>query len=257
MPLTPTTLDPAAKSTRITLAADELTVTAASSGFSHVRSKLAVSSGKYYVEFARQHPSFMFGVVPAGASLNMYAGGTGAGVGLYSSDIYRNDSVVQTLAWGASEQVPFGLLLDADARTVTFKSPAGGALSNTISIPFSGDIYLAAGSGSSSTPSGNITANFGATSFAAPAPQGYAPGFGTVVTYPISGNVKDDSGANAARTVRLYRRSDGMFIGSTTSNPSTGNYSFDSFYGGEIQRIVLDDDAGALYNDLIDRVLLP
>ena len=256
MPLTPTTLDPAAKSTRITLAADELTVTAASSGYSHVRSRLAVSSGKYYVEFARSDPMFMFGVVPAGASLNMYAGGAGAGVGLFSSEISRNDSVVQNLAWGATESTPFGLLLDADARTVTFRSPIG-VLSNAISIPFSGGIYLAAGSGTSGTPSGNIKANFGATSFAAPAPQGCVPGFGTVVTYPISGNVKDASGANAARTVRLYRRSDGMFIGSTTSNPSTGAYSFDSFYGGEIQRIVLDDDAGTLYNDLIDRVLLP
>ncbi len=256
MPLTPTTLDPAAKSTRITLAADELTVTAASSGYSHVRSRLAVSSGKYYVEFARSDPSFMFGVVPAGASLDMYAGGAGAGVGLYFNYIYRDDSVVQSLAWGASEQVPFGLLIDADARTVTFRSPTG-APSDVISIPFSGAIYLAAGSGSSGTPSGSIEANFGATSFAAPVPQGYVPGFGTVVTYPISGNVKDASGANAARTVRIYRRSDGMYIGSTTSDPSTGNYSFDSFYGGEIQRIVLDDDAGALYNDLIDRVLLP
>lgn len=85
MPLTPTTLDPAAKSARITLAADELTVTAASSGYSHVRSKLAVSSGKYYVEFARSNNPFMFGVVPAGASLDMYAGGAGAGVGLYSN----------------------------------------------------------------------------------------------------------------------------------------------------------------------------
>ena len=256
MPLTPTTFNPAAKSTRITLAADELTVTAASNGYSHVRSRLAVSSGKYYVEFARSNHVFMFGVVPAGASLDMYAGGAGAGVGLYSASIYRDDSVVQNIAGGLSDQAPLGLLIDADARTVTFRAP-GGALSDAISIPFSGDIYLAAGSGSSSTPSGTITANFGATPFAMSAPQGYMPGFGTAFTYPISGNVKDASGANAARTVRLYRRSDGMFIDSTTSSPSTGNYSFDSFYGGEIQRIVLDDDAGTLYNDLIDRVLLP
>ena len=256
MPLTPTTFNPAAKSTRITLAADELTVTAASSGYSHVRSRLAVSSGKYYVEFARSDFALMFGVVPAGASLDMYAGGAGAGVGLYFKSIYRDDLVVQNFTWGLFDQAPLGLLLDADARTVTFMAP-WGALSDAISIPFSGDIYFAAGSGSRGTSSGNITANFGATPFAAPVPPGYAPGFGAVVTYPISGNVKDASGANAARTVRLYRRSDGMFVGSTTSDPSTGNYSFDSFYGGEMQRIVLDDDAGTLYNDLIDRVLLP
>lgn len=256
MPLTPTTFNPAAKSTRITLAADELTVTVASAGYSHVRSKIAVSSGKYYVEFARSNSAFMFGVVPAGASLDMYAGGAGAGVGLYSTSIYRNDSVVQYLSWGSAETAPIGLILDADARTVTFRSPLE-MLSNPISIPFSGDIYLAAGSGSSGTPVGNIKANFGAAPFAVPAPPSCAPGFGTMVTYPISGNVKDASGANTARTVRFYRRSDGMFIGSTTSDPTTGNYSFQSFYDGEMQRIVLDDDAGTLYNDLIDRVLLP
>lgn len=256
MPLTPTTFNPAAKSARITLAADELTVTAASAGHSHVRSRLAVSSGKYYVEFARSSSALMFGVVPAGASLDVFAGGAGAGVGLYSTYVYRDGPSVQNLTWGSVETAPIGLLLDADARTVTFRSPLG-LLSNTISIPFSGDIYLAAGSGSSGTPAGNIKANFGAAPFAAPAPQGYVPGFGTVVTYPISGNVKDASGANAARTVRLYRRSDGMFIGSTTSDPTTGNYIYQSFYGGEVQRVVLDDDAGTLYNDLIDRVLLP
>ena len=36
-----------------------------------------------------------------------------------------------------------------------------------------------------------------------------------------------------------------------------GTYEIDSGgYAGEVQRIVLDDDAGTLYNDLIDRVLL-
>lgn len=36
-----------------------------------------------------------------------------------------------------------------------------------------------------------------------------------------------------------------------------GQYSLATEYAGEVQRIVLDDDAGTLYNDLIDRVLLP
>nr|WP_295937355.1 LamG domain-containing protein [uncultured Acidovorax sp.] len=37
---------------------------------------------------------------------------------------------------------------------------------------------------------------------------------------------------------------------------STGQYSLTTTYTGEVQRIVLDDDAGTLYNDLIDRVVL-
>lgn len=35
-----------------------------------------------------------------------------------------------------------------------------------------------------------------------------------------------------------------------------GSYSTTTAYTGEVQRIVLDDDAGTLYNDLIDRVVL-
>lgn len=35
-----------------------------------------------------------------------------------------------------------------------------------------------------------------------------------------------------------------------------GSYGIATAYTGEVQRIVLDDDAGALYNDLIDRVIV-
>lgn len=35
-----------------------------------------------------------------------------------------------------------------------------------------------------------------------------------------------------------------------------GSYSITTAYTGEVQRIVLDDDAGDLYNDLIDRVIV-
>ena len=35
-----------------------------------------------------------------------------------------------------------------------------------------------------------------------------------------------------------------------------GQYSISTSYVGEVQRIVLDDDAGMLHNDLIDRVML-
>ena len=35
-----------------------------------------------------------------------------------------------------------------------------------------------------------------------------------------------------------------------------GSYGITTAYTSEVQRIVLDDDAGDLYNDLIDRVVL-
>lgn len=41
-----------------------------------------------------------------------------------------------------------------------------------------------------------------------------------------------------------------------TPGTEEGSYTMTVSYTGEVQRIVLDDDAGTLYNDLIDRVVL-
>lgn len=71
----------------------------------------------------------------------------------------------------------------------------------------------------------------------------------------VSGNIKNDAGANTARRVYLFRRGTGELVGSTVSDPTTGAYSIASPYpADEHMRIVLDDDAGVLYNDRIDRV---
>lgn len=40
------------------------------------------------------------------------------------------------------------------------------------------------------------------------------------------------------------------------ATPAVGDYSLTTAFVGEVQRIVLDDDAGELFNDLIDRVVL-
>ena len=47
----------------------------------------------------------------------------------------------------------------------------------------------------------------------------------------ISGTVKDSTGAFAARTVRAYRRSDGILTGSTTSNGTTGAFTVNAYDG--------------------------
>lgn len=70
----------------------------------------------------------------------------------------------------------------------------------------------------------------------------------------VSGVIYDDASAPVARTVRIYRRSDGAFVGEATSDASTGAYSIPC-PNVEVQRIALDDAAGTLYNDIIDRVL--
>jgi hypothetical protein len=73
-------------------------------------------------------------------------------------------------------------------------------------------------------------------------------------TMTVSGNVYDDTSTAAERIVRLYRRSDGAFIGEITSTAGTGAYSL-AAPNEEVQRIVLDDAGGSLYNDIIDRVI--
>ena len=70
----------------------------------------------------------------------------------------------------------------------------------------------------------------------------------------ISGVLTDDAGAPAVRAVRVYRRDTGGILASSVSNEA-GFYSVSLDFVGEVQRIVLDDDAGDLHNDLIDRVV--
>ncbi len=74
-----------------------------------------------------------------------------------------------------------------------------------------------------------------------------------VPAFVVSGVVTNDSGAPAARTVRVYRRDTGALLGETTSNGTTGAYSFTSTHSGEVQVVCLDDSAGTVYNDLILR----
>lgn len=71
----------------------------------------------------------------------------------------------------------------------------------------------------------------------------------------IRGIIKDATGTPCERIVRAYRRDTGAFVAEALSDAVTGEYELESFHDGEHQRIVLDDAAGTLYNDLIDRVV--
>ena len=75
-----------------------------------------------------------------------------------------------------------------------------------------------------------------------------------LLTKTVSGIVHDDANTAAARTVRANARASGRLVSETVSNAGTGAYEL-ACPDEEVQRVVLDDDAGALYNDLIDRVL--
>lgn len=75
----------------------------------------------------------------------------------------------------------------------------------------------------------------------------------SLVTATVSGTVSLD-GSPVARTIRAYRRDTGALIGSGTSD-GTGAFSFTIPYAnGEVQLVCMDDAAGTVYNDLIERV---
>ena len=78
--------------------------------------------------------------------------------------------------------------------------------------------------------------------------------FGDGMGY-VEGVVRDDANAPCARTVRLYRRDTGALVASGASDATTGVYSLPVPSLEDVQRIVLDDSGGALYNDIIDRVI--
>lgn len=70
----------------------------------------------------------------------------------------------------------------------------------------------------------------------------------------VSGVVYDDTNAAASRLVRAYCRRDGALLGETWSDPSDGTYTLQC-PDEEVLRVVLDDAAGTLHNDLIDRIM--
>lgn len=71
----------------------------------------------------------------------------------------------------------------------------------------------------------------------------------------VSGTVSDAESNGVARNLRIYRRDTGALLGSTTSSPATGAYSFTVAFAGEVQVILLDDLAGSVENDQILRVI--
>lgn len=71
----------------------------------------------------------------------------------------------------------------------------------------------------------------------------------------VEGVVYDDASAPCARTVRLHRRDTGALVASATSDATTGAFRIATPTLDEVQRIVLDDSGGTLYNDKIDRVI--
>jgi hypothetical protein len=75
-------------------------------------------------------------------------------------------------------------------------------------------------------------------------------------SYYLTGVIRDANGDPCARTVRLFRRSTGALLASTTSHETTGVYEFAGLLtDAEVVAVAYDDEGGTLYNDLIGRVI--
>lgn len=217
---TKTTWNPADKLAALTLSSGDLVITPSGTPSGQARSRSKASSGKWYVELTRAtSPNWMFGLSRSTESLSNYPGRTNLSIGIYQGSVYVNAAAVATVA-GLNTTGVFGMAVDADARTVRFFN--AGFTTAAISIPFSGDIYLAGGGDAIS--SGSLTLNSGGSAFTYSVPSGYTSGYVEDQSYGIAGVVTDAAGAHAARTVRAYRRDTGALVGSTVSNGSTGAY---------------------------------
>lgn len=77
--------------------------------------------------------------------------------------------------------------------------------------------------------------------------------------YIISGHITDGDGVPAARRVLVIDRTLGEIVHDTMSNAETGQYVAPIATAGEYTRVVLADDAaeGVVYNDIVDRIIVP
>lgn len=248
MPLT--NWNPSDKAAGITLSGGNLIVSGANISAS-VRSAFSVSAGKWYWEITTSADFFSaVGVGKAAANINYYVGGDINSWG-YSNQGYGYHNDTGNIIGPSFTSEVLGVALDMDAGTLKYY--LNGVLTTAGFSGITGTVFAMV-SGVTGAATGPITANFGSTAFAYTPPAGHTAGLGTLFT--ISGNVKDASGNNAARTVRAYRRSDGVLLRSVNSSASTGNYSIQLPTNDECSVMVLDNAVtGTLRNDQVARVI--
>lgn len=240
---TPTTWDPAHVGSYITLSNANKT---AESGGDSVRSIFGATWGRWYLEYTFPSGTNQFvGICSEQFNLSNVPGLAEHSWALRraTGDIYAEGAGVDAIASGGTT---IGLLLDVDARKLQLRR--NGVIVGP-EITLAGERFFAVFGNT-----GKCTINCGASAFANAAPGGYFSGFGQRA-FAISGNVKNNAGANAARAVRAYRRATGVLAASATSDAGTGNYALTTEFEGEHTLVFLDDDAGTAYNALaLDRV---
>jgi hypothetical protein len=169
------TWDPANKNVNVTLSNGNLTASNMRIDRA-VKSTISKSAGKWYWEYqgAQQGGWYLQdnGIGRAGASVNGYTGQTIDSWGYDVSGVKSHNGVDSAYGAAYSNHV-IGVKLDCDNHTIEF-------LKNNVSqgVAFAdvtGAVF-AMSSGGSTTLSGPLTANFGASPFAYSVPAGYNAG---------------------------------------------------------------------------------
>ena len=179
MSLTPAAFNPADKAAGITLSSSDRTWESTSGVEGAVRSAYKASTGKWYVEFAVSDDDSSFGVVSASHPLNKIPGRSAESVGFANSGVYIN-STNQIPGTPFGQVGNTGMVLDLDAAPRTVRFIRGAITTQTYSIPWGGDVYIAGGVPDAYWANA-ATLNAGNASFSYTVPAGHIAGFGAVV----------------------------------------------------------------------------
>ena len=221
------TLNPLNNGSQAVLSNGNLDVSWSSTSGHSAGSTIAVSSGKWYVEFTRGSSVVLIGIIPATYALKLdnWPGNSAYGAISYSyystnGNKYNNSS---NTAYGASFTTGdvIGVALDLDAGTLVFYK--NGVSQGTAYSSITGSYIFAIGYGSSPTGGTVANANFGQRPFAYTAPSGFKALVTTNLPEPtvVQGddyfNTVIYTGTGAARTITVGFQPDFVWLKSRVS----------------------------------------
>jgi hypothetical protein len=221
------TLNPLNNGSQAVLSNGNLDVSWSSTSGHSAGSTIAVSSGKWYVEFTRGSSVVLIGIIPATYALKLdnWPGNSAYGTNSYSyystnGNKYNNSS---NTAYGASFTTGdvIGVALDLDAGTLVFYK--NGVSQGTAYSSITGSYIFAIGYGSSPTGGTVANANFGQRPFAYTAPSGFKALCTTNLPEPtvVQGddyfNTVIYTGTGAARTITVGFQPDFVWLKSRVS----------------------------------------
>jgi hypothetical protein len=162
------------KSSAITISNANLTATATSTTKNLGRANKSESSGKWYWEITvnNANAALSVGFTTSASATNIILGSDAYGWGWNGAAILHNNANVLTVPSYATGDV-LGIALDLGAGSVTFYK--NGSSVGTVSS-ISGTLFPAWSRSGTSSSTGQVTANFGASAFTYSVPSGFNSG---------------------------------------------------------------------------------